>query len=107
MSTGPTTQFWISETSSTFQSRNTSGSFSYRTFANGGYIIKIKPIAIGIFVVPTETRSNASAIPGTAYPASTPIPIARKIQSVKNRSRKPSRFDCVPTQGPAAACSSV
>jgi hypothetical protein len=30
----------------------TSGSSSYLTFANGGYIIKINPIAIGIFVVP-------------------------------------------------------
>jgi len=29
---------------------------SYLTFASGGYIIKIKPIANGIFVVPLENE---------------------------------------------------
>ncbi len=50
---GPMTQFWTSDTPSTFQSRNTSPSSSYFTLASGGYIIKINPSAMGMFVVPT------------------------------------------------------
>jgi hypothetical protein len=34
----------------------TSLSFSYFTFVNGGYIIKINPIANGILVVPDENE---------------------------------------------------
>jgi hypothetical protein len=34
----------------------TSPIFSYFTFAKGGYIIKIKPIANGILVVPLENE---------------------------------------------------
>lgn len=49
---GPTNQFWTNEILSTFTFLKTSGSFSYLTFAIGGYIIRIKPIAIRIFVVP-------------------------------------------------------
>jgi hypothetical protein len=67
--------------------------------ASGGYIIRIRPIAIGMFVVPTDTRSRAAPIPGTNRPSSTPNAIARKIQSVRNRSRKPSRPGSAVAQG--------
>ena len=40
---GPITQFCTSDNPNTFQSRNTSPSSSYFTFASGGYIIRIKP----------------------------------------------------------------
>ena len=49
---GPITQFWSREKPSTLRLRKTSPSRSYCTFARGGYIIKINPMAIGIFVVP-------------------------------------------------------
>lgn len=51
---GPITQLSNNETPKTFVFLNTSFSFSYLTFANGGYIISIKPIAKGMFVVPDE-----------------------------------------------------
>ena len=43
-----------SEAPSTFVFLKTSPICSYLTLANGGYIIKINPIANGIFVVPLE-----------------------------------------------------
>jgi hypothetical protein len=42
----------------------TRGSFSYLTFASGGYIIRIRPMAIGIFVVPELNEFQKSEIPG-------------------------------------------
>ena len=60
------------------------------TFTNGGYIIKINPIANGIFYVPSENESINAAEYGKKYPIETPIAIARKIQPVKNRSKKES-----------------
>ncbi len=65
ISTGPTTQFWTTERPSTFLSRKTSPSSSYRTFASGGYIIKISPMAMGIDVVPTENPVIAAGTAGT------------------------------------------
>ena len=47
------TQFCTSDSASTFVLRKTSPSSSYFTFASGGYIIRIRPTAIGIDVVPT------------------------------------------------------
>ena len=49
---GPMIQFCTSESPSTFQSRKTSPSSSYFTLASGGYIIRIRPMAMGMFVVP-------------------------------------------------------
>ena len=49
---GPITQFCTSDNPSTFQSRNTSPSSSYFTLASGGYIMRISPMAMGMFVVP-------------------------------------------------------
>ncbi len=84
---GPIIQFWTKDKTRILKSRNTSKSSSYFTFANGGYIINISPRAIGILVVPTWKRLINNSMPGTKYPIATPIAIARKIQSVKNRSR--------------------
>ena len=49
---GPITQFCTSDRPSIFQLRKTSPSSSYFTLASGGYIIRIRPMAIGILVVP-------------------------------------------------------
>ena len=68
MRIGPTIQFWTRESPRTFPFRKTRGSSSYRTFARGGYIIRMSPIAIGIEVVPTDIRSSIGTTPGTRIP---------------------------------------
>src|ERR1022692_3156836 len=90
MRSGPINQFCTSERVSTLPSRNTSPSSSYLTFASGGYIIKINPTAIGTDVVPTLSRFKVAGTPGTKTPRITPTKMARKIQSVRNRSRNES-----------------
>jgi hypothetical protein len=47
---------------------------------------------MGMFVVPAWKRLITSRMPGAAYPPITPTNMARKIQSVKKRSRKDSCF---------------
>jgi hypothetical protein len=74
-----------------FKFLNIRGISSYLTFAIGGYIIKINPIAKGMLVVPLDKLSKESAIV-VKYPNPTPINIAAKIQSVKKRSKKLNRF---------------
>ena len=54
--TGPMIQFCTSERARTLTSRKTKPSFSYLTLASGGYIIRIRPAAMGMLVVPTEKR---------------------------------------------------
>lgn len=71
-----------------FVFRKTFGSSERLTFANGGYIIKIKPIAIGIFVVPLLAEFMIFGKVGIKYPIPTPKAIAIKIQRVKFLSRK-------------------
>jgi len=83
MSSGPMTQFWSSESPRIRQLRKTSPNSSYRTLANGGYIIRIRPIAMGMEVVPTEASWIARPICGHRYPAPTPTAMARKIQTVR------------------------
>ena len=83
ISTGPMIQFWMSEIASTRLSSNTRGSSSYRTRASGGYIIRIKPIAIGIFVVPIDKLSMARGRPENVVPNPTPSAMARKIHKVR------------------------
>lgn len=80
---GPTIQFKTSETLNTFVSLNTCPKFSYFTFAKGGYIIRINPIARGIFVVPLEKELINPDEEGIKYPIPTPMAIAIKIQSVR------------------------
>jgi hypothetical protein len=74
-----------------FKFLNIRGISSYLTFAIGGYIIKINPIAKGMLVVPLDKLSKESAI-FVKYPNPTPINMAAKIQSVKKRSKKLNRF---------------
>ena len=83
MRIGPTTQFCTRESPNTRLFRKTSGSSSYRTFVKGGYIITIKPTAIGIEVVPTLNRLRKGTTPGTSQPDSTPSSIAPKIHAVR------------------------
>ena len=100
ISTGPITQFCTSDSPSTLTSRSASPSSSYFTFASGGYIIRINPIAIGMLVCDPSGRSDPIQSPtaGAIYPSSTPAPIARKIHSVKNRSRNDS-LRATPSRG--------
>jgi hypothetical protein len=51
---GPIIQVIKRETKRSFRLLNIFVIFSNLTFANGGYIIKINPMAIGILVVPLE-----------------------------------------------------
>jgi hypothetical protein len=62
------------------------------TFAKGGYIINIKPIAMGMLVVPLLNEFMIFGNDGEKYPIPTPIAIATKIQSVRFLSRKPNFF---------------
>ena len=56
-------------------------------------------MAMGMLVVPTWKRLMNASTPGTKYPAATPTAIARKIHSVRKRSRVERRRelldDCV------------
>lgn len=56
MRIGPIIQFRSKDIPKTFVFLNTSLSFSYRTFAKGGYIMSIKPTAKGMFVLPDENE---------------------------------------------------
>ena len=78
INTGPTTQFWTSESASTRLLRKTSGSSSYRTFVNGGYIMTMRPMAMGMEVVPTLKRLRNGTMPGTAIPRELQQPWPRK-----------------------------
>jgi hypothetical protein len=69
----------------------TDGILAKSTFANGGYIININPMAKGILVVPTDSSLIPSANPSNPYPKATPIPIAKKIQSVRYLSKNFNR----------------
>ncbi len=77
------TQFCTSESARIFLLRKTSPSSSYFTLANGGYIIRIRPIAMGMLVVPTVKRLTNSFVPGISQPAQIPTAMATKIQSVR------------------------
>jgi len=59
--------------------------------ASGGYIINIKPTAIGMDVDPIESDWVKSEIPGHKWPLPTPMAIAKNIQTVRNRSSRDSR----------------
>src|SRR5574344_261168 len=89
---GPIIQLKMSEVISTFLSAKTWPSSSYFTFAKGGNIIKISPIAKGILVDPTSKCPQKSTIPGYTYPIPTPINIARKIHKVRYLSKKANFF---------------
>ena len=57
-------QFCSSDRPSTLVSRKTSGRRSYFTLAKGGYIIRIRPMAMGMLVVPTWKRLMKVSTPG-------------------------------------------
>jgi hypothetical protein len=80
---GPKTQFKNREAPSTLVFLKTSPICSYFTFANGGYIIRISPIARGILVVPEEKELIKSPLEGKKFPMATPIAMARNIHRVK------------------------
>jgi hypothetical protein len=92
MSIGPIIQLRNNETPNTFVFLKTSLILSYFTFAKGGYIIKIRPMANGILVVPDEKEFINPDDDGKKYPMETPIPIAKNIHSVKYLSKKLNFF---------------
>jgi hypothetical protein len=49
----------------------------------GGYIITIRPTAIGIEVVPMLKRFRNGTIPGIRQPNATPMTMAAKIHAVR------------------------
>src|SRR5512141_2083923 len=91
MSTGPTSQFWASDSASTLRLRKTSPNSSYFTLAKGGYIIRIRPMAMGMLVVPTWNWLINDSTDGSSAPMATPAPMARKIHKVRKRSSLDSR----------------
>ena len=66
------------------------------TRASGGYIIRIRPMAMGMLVVPTDRPSIQPGSPGTTVPSSTPSAMAAKIHNVSQRSRKDRRVRVAP-----------
>src|SRR3954470_3360757 len=92
MRKGPNNQFWNKDSKRTFQSLKTRHISSYFTFASGGYIMTINPIAIGIFVVPTETVSITSLKLGATTAMMIPNAMAANIHNVKYRSKKDNFF---------------
>ena len=92
MRIGPMIQLSNKETLRTFVFLKTSFSLSYLTFAKGGYIISIKPIAKGILVVPEENELIKEDDEGIKKPMATPTAIAINIQSVKYLSKKLNFF---------------
>ena len=81
--TGPIIQFKRSETERILVSLKTFGKSEKLTLAKGGYIITIKPIAMGIFVVPLLNELMTFGNFGKKYPTPTPIAIAINIHRVK------------------------
>ncbi len=61
---GPMTQFCTSDRPRTLKFLNTSPSSSYFTLASGGYIMRIRPMAMGILVVPLWNWFQKSTTPG-------------------------------------------
>ena len=64
----------------------------YKTSCLDGYIIRTRPIAIGIDAVPTCKLVMKFVTSAEKYPMLTPITIAKKIQSVKNLSNRDNFF---------------
>ena len=88
--TGPIIQFCTKDKPRIFVFLKTSPNSSYFTFARGGYIMRISPTAIGIFVVLAGddlSESQNVAIEGKKYPEKTPMNIARNIHNVRYRSK--------------------
>src|SRR4030067_139059 len=78
MRNGTRIQFWTRLTPMTrgFDARR--GRSSYRTRARGGYIIQIRPTAIGIETPDQEKASRLAERPGTVAPRPTPAALARQ-----------------------------
>jgi hypothetical protein len=60
--------------------------------ARGGYIMTIRPMAMGILVVPRLIVLIYSGNDGNIYPKLTPAAIATKIQRVRFLSKKLNCF---------------
>jgi hypothetical protein len=64
ITSGPIIQFCVRESVNSLRFLKTRGNFSYFTFASGGYIIRTRPMAMGIFVVPELKEFQKPEIPG-------------------------------------------
>jgi hypothetical protein len=78
-------QFCTSDRPRIRTSANTFGISSYFTLASGGYIIRIRPMAMSRLVCcPTVSRSlNDSTGAWKKKPSATPMAMAVKIQTVR------------------------
>ena len=56
MNIGPIIQLRVKDAVSTFMLEKTSPILLYSTLARGGYIMRMRPIASGKFVVPVENE---------------------------------------------------
>jgi hypothetical protein len=65
------------------RSLNISCNASNFTLAKGGYIIRMSPMAIGIFVEPIVSVSINTGRLGSRLPSAMPMNIAAKIHNVK------------------------
>jgi hypothetical protein len=83
ISSGPITQFCSSDRASRRLSANTWCSSSYFTLASGGYIITIRPMAMGRLVEPSDRLFSQAGRPANRLPRPTPRAMARKIQTVR------------------------
>src|SRR3990172_8685036 len=79
MRNGPRIQFWTRLTAMIRRFDARRGRSSYRTRARGGYIIQIRPTAIGIETPDQERASRLAERPGTVAPRPAPAAIARQI----------------------------
>ena len=54
--------------------------------------MRIRPMAMGMFVVPLDILSMLPEIDGNKYPEATPMAMAKNIQRVKYLSKNLRRF---------------
>jgi len=84
MRMGPTIQFCTRDRPRILQLRNTSPRLFVAHFGQGGYIITIRPTAMGIDVVPMGRALDSLADPVAKHiRRPRPIAIARKIHKVR------------------------
>ena len=102
ISAGPMTQFNSNEVPMVRRSLATLPTLAYFTFANTGYIISSRPIAIGSDTVPILTVSSHPLRPGIARPSKSPRAMAPSIQTGRNRFSKDNRCNTSASLGTGA-----
>ena len=91
ISEGPMTQFNNNEIPTVRRSHTTLPTLAYFTFANTGYIISSRPIAIGSDTEPILAVFSHPLRPGIVRPSRSPRAIAASIHSGRNRLSRDNR----------------